>query len=54
MQIEYEATRVERLRQRVPQGVRQMNGDQAVIARDQRLRLLERSRQQVQEWGRRY
>ncbi len=54
MWIEYEATRVKRLRQHVPQGVRHMDGDQAVMARDRRLRLLERSRQQVQGWRRRY
>ncbi len=49
MWIEYEAPGAERLRQRVPQGVRQMNGDRAAVARDRRLRLLERSRQQVRE-----
>jgi len=47
MWIEYEAPRAERLRQRVSQGVRQMNRDRAAVARHRRLRLLERSRQQV-------
>jgi len=49
MWIEYKAPRAERLRQRGPQDVRQMNGDRAAVAKDRRLRLLERSRQQVRE-----